>query len=310
MKQIRHIKYTGILTLVILFIVKISSAQQDPMYTQYMDNLLIVNPAYAGSKETGNLLMVARNQWVSFEGAPTTRSFSYNTPLKDYKIGLGFSVLSDKIGPLTQTGFYFDYSYFLRVGLKYKLGMGLKAGFSFYRASLTELNTIEPDPIYAKDIFKNFLPNFGVGAYLFSQDTYFGISVPKLVENTINREDYKTEYVSKEKINLYVVAGKKADLGEDVQLKVYSMLKLVQNAPVSVDITSLFGFKEKFWVGGMFRFGDSYGFLVQFDITEKIRIGYSYDLTFSELNAFSNGTHEIMLGYSFNLFNKNKHISK
>ncbi len=281
-------------------------AQQDPMYTQYMDNLLIINPGYAGSQETGRALLVARNQWVSFDGAPTTRSFSYNTPISRYNFGLGFSVLSDKIGPLNQTGFYFDYSYFLRVGTKYKLGMGLKGGFNFYRASLTELQTVDPDPIYSRDIFKNFLPNFGVGAFLFSNDTYFGLSIPKLVENKITRDNYSTEYINKEEIHIYAVAGKNFNIVEDVQLKTHSMLKWTQNAPPSVDITSMFGFKDKFWVGAMYRFGDSYGFLAQFNITGKMLIGYSYDLTFSELNAFSNGTHEIMFSYDIDIFNQKK----
>lgn len=284
-------------------------AQQDPMYTQYMDNLQIINPGYAGSQETGKIMVVARNQWVSFEGAPTTRSLSYHTSVNEYKIGLGFSVLSDKIGPLTQTGFYFDYSYFLRVGTKYKLGMGLKGGLSFYRASLTELQTVEPDPIYSRDIFKNFLPNFGVGAFLFSNDAYFGLSVPKLVENTITRENYSTQYVNKEEIHIYAVAGKRLRLADDVQLKTHSMLKWVQNAPLSVDVTAMFGFKEKFWMGGMLRFGDSYGILAQFNIAEKMLIGYSYDITFSELNAFSGGTHEIMLSYNLDIFQHKKRKS-
>jgi type IX secretion system PorP/SprF family membrane protein len=302
MKRIKQIVFTGIVVLAMLAISAPVFAQQDPMYTQYMDNLQIVNPGFAGSKETGNFMLVARNQWVSFDGAPKTRSFSYHTPLKEYKVGLGFSVLSDKIGPLTQTGVYFDYSYFLRMGEHYKLGLGLKGGFSFYRAALTELQTVSPDPIYSQDIFKNFLPNFGVGAFLFSDDTYFGISVPKLVENTINREEYSTEYVSKEKIHLYLVAGKKFNAGENIQLKTNSMLKLVKNAPISFDLTALVGFKEKFWVGGMYRFGSSYGILTQFNVSDKLLIGYSYDIIYSELNAFNNGTHEIMFSYNFDIF--------
>ena len=219
---------------------------------------------------------------------------------------MGFSVMNDRIGPLTQTGFYFDYSYFLQVGFKYKLGMGLKGGFSFYRAALTELNTVSPDPIYSRDIFKNFLPNFGVGAFLFSDDTYFGLSVPKLVENIISREEYTSQYISKEQIHYYFVVGKKFSLSENAQFKTYGMVKLIKNAPVSADITGMFGFKEKFWVGGMFRYGDSYGLLTQFNITNKILIGYSYDLTFSDINAFSNGTHEIMFRYNMNIFGHKK----
>ena len=278
------------------------SAQQDPMYTQYMNNLLIINPGFAGTKETGNFMLVSRNQWVSFSGAPKTHSFSYNTKLKDQKVGLGFSILSDIIGPQKQTGIYFDYSYLLDVSYDYKMGMGLKGGVSFYRAALTELNPIEADPIYSQDIYKNFLPNFGVGFYLFSDDTYFGFSAPNLIKNTISRDDYLTDYVQKEEVHLYLIAGKKFNLSEYFQLKTFSMIKYVKIAPITLDLTALFGFKEKFWVGGMFRLGDSYGILAQFQASEKMLIGYSYDLTYSELNPFNRGTHEIMFSHDFDIF--------
>ncbi len=134
----------------------------------------------------------------------------------------------------------------------------------------------------------------------------FGLSVPKLVENVISREDYRIEYVNKEEIHLYFVAGKKFDLSESMQLKTHSMIKAVKDAPLSLDLTALTGFQEKFWVGGMLRPGDSWGVLEQFNATENILIGYSYDLNFSGLNAFNNGTHEIMLSYNLNFF---KYIS-
>ncbi|NOR74703.1 MAG: type IX secretion system membrane protein PorP/SprF [Draconibacterium sp.] len=279
-----------------------ANAQQDAMYTQYMDNLLVINPAFAGSKEIGNLLMVSRTQWVSFDGAPKTFSFSYNTALKENNIGLGFSVLNDIIGPQKQTGVYFDYSHFFQVSEKFRLGMGLKVGVSFYRAALTELDPINPDPIFSNDIYENFLPNLGIGFYLFSDDTYFGLSVPKLIRNTINRDDYLTEHVQRQEIHIYFVAGKQFSLSENVQLKTNTMLRYVQIAPVTWDVTAMFGFKEQFWVGGMFRLGDSYGILAQFYVKEKIRIGYSYDITYSVLNTFNNGTHEIMFGYNFDIF--------
>ncbi len=302
MKLVKKISSVLIVVLAITAWNKEVFAQQDPMYTQYIDNLLVINPGFAGSQETGNLLMVSRNQWVSFDGAPNTLSFAYHTPLKEQNIGLGFSILNDRVGPQKQTGVYFDYSHFLQISEKYKLGMGLKGGVSFYRAALTELNPINPDPIFSNDIYKNFLPNFGVGLYLFSDDTYFGLSVPNLIRNTISRDDYETDYVRRQEIHLYAIAGKKFVLDENIQLKANSMLRILQNAPVSVDLTALVGFKEKLWVGGMFRLGDSYGVLAQFKINEKMLIGYSYDITYSALKAFNNGTHEIMFGYNFDIF--------
>lgn len=288
--------------LLILCLSKITLAQQDPLYTQYMDNLLIINPGFAGSQQTGSLMVVSRNQWVSFDGAPSTRSLSFHTPLKSQNIGLGFSILNDRIGPQKQTGIYLDYSYMLRISENYKMGMGLKGGIGFYRSALTELNPIYPDPIYAKDIYKNFLPNFGFGMYLYSSDTYLGLSVPNLIRNTVRRDEYLTDYMQKEEIHVYLMGGKKFILGQGIQLKTYTLFRYVNIAPLTWDITTMFGFRDKFWVGPMFRLGDSYGILAQFKISEKMLVGYSYDLTYSELNAFNNGTHEIMFNYNFNLF--------
>ena len=179
--------------------------------------------------------------------------------------------------------------------------MGLKGGVSFYQAALTELNPIDPDPIFSNDIYKNFLPNFGVGFYLYSEKTHFGFSVPKLIRNTISRDDYETDYIQKEEIHLYFIAGRKFILGENIQLKTNTLVRYVKIAPVTWDITAMVGFKEQFWFGGMFRLNDSYGILAQFKM-KKITIGYSYDITYSSLNTFNNGTHEIMFGYNFDIF--------
>lgn len=301
MRLVKKISSVLIVAIALLAFSNRAVAQQDPMYTQYMDNMLIINPGYAGSQNTGSFLMVSRNQWVSFEGAPKTLSFSYQTPFKEKNVGLGFSVMNDKIGPQKQTGVYFDYSYFLRISEKYKLGMGLKGGVSFYRAALTELDPIDPDPIFSNDIYKNFLPNLGVGFYLYSNDTYFGFSIPKLIRNNITRDDYATDYIQREEIHFYFNAGKKFSFGNNLQLKINTLVRYVRIAPVTWDVTTMLGFKEKFWVGGMFRLNDSYGILAQFKM-KRITIGYSYDITYSALSTFNAGTHEIMFGYNFNIF--------
>jgi type IX secretion system PorP/SprF family membrane protein len=302
MRGIRKITILCTAALAMLFGTGKISAQQDPLYVQYIDNLLVINPGFAGSKADGKMLLVSRNQWVSVTGAPKTHSLSYTTPLKNKNIGLGFSVMNDKIGPQQQTGVYFDYSYFLKISEKYRMGMGLKGGVSFYRAALTELNPIDPDPIFSKDIYKNFLPNLGVGIYMFSENTYFGISIPKLIENTITRDDYETGYVQKEKIHFYYVMGGQFKLAEDFDLKTSSMMRLAKGAPLSFDLTALAGFKERVWVGGMVRFKAAYGAIAQFQVTNKMVIGYSYELPVQQISNFSNGTHEIMFGYNFNIF--------
>nr|WP_319998364.1 type IX secretion system membrane protein PorP/SprF [uncultured Draconibacterium sp.] len=307
----KRIKIAAFLVLVLVFFLqgKEANAQQDPMYTQYMDNLQVLNPGYAGSKGVGNILMVARSQWVEFDGAPATRSFTYNTSYDEQNIGVGFSLMSDQIGPLKQTGFYADYSYFLKVSEKFKLGLGLKGGVSFYRASLVALQTVDSDPLFNHDIYENFLPNVGVGLFLFSENTYLGLSVPKLINNIIIDEDVKTDYISKQQRHMYFVAGHRIDFSEDFQLKTNGMMRWVRSAPLSVDVTVMGGFRDKFWVGAMYRFGDAYGLLTQFKPSPRMTIGYSYDVTISELSAFNSGTHEIMFSYNLDLFGRGGQVA-
>lgn len=304
MRIVKKIAVCWIVLLVLLINGRNVFAQQDALYTQYMDNLLVFNPGYAGANETGNALLVAREQWTSFDGAPSTRSFSYNTSIENKNVGIGFSVLSDKIGPIKQTGFYVDYSYFIKVSEDFKLGMGIKAGLSFYRANLSDLVTIDPDPIFDNDIYENSLPNVGVGFYLFSDKTYVGLSVPRLIKNTITRNDIATVYVDKQELHLYLVGGHQFELNEDFQLKASTMLRWVKNAPVSFEITGLFGFREVFWAGAMYRYDAAYAIITQLKPTPKMTIGYSYDITITDLNGYNNGAHEILFSYDIDLFNR------
>lgn len=277
-------------------------AQQRPTYTQYVDNMQVINPAFAGAQKKGTLLVLARSQWVQIEGAPSTRLMAYNSAVVSKRLGYGVSIISDKIGPLKETGVYFDYSFFLRVSDNYDLGMGVKGGVSFYRANLTDLQTIEGDPIFDNDIYANFLPNFGLGLHLFSKDTYFGLSIPRIIENEITRENVSTNYLDKQEMHFYFMAGHEFKLNENFQLQTHGMLKYVSGAPLSVDATAMVGFKKEFWLGGMCRFGDSFGFIARFKPTDKLSIGYSYDFIISELSEFQNGSHEISLSYDFELF--------
>ena len=289
-----------VLVIAVMFCVLESFAQQDPMYTQYMENILTLNPAYAGSKDLLSMMVVSRNQWVSMPGAPVTRSFAMHSPIKGQQMGLGFSFLSDHVGPVKQTGVYFDYSYTLSFSDRRSLSLGLKAGVNFFEAGIADLTTIDPnDPVFANDINRNFLPNFGVGAFYFTPKYYFGLSIPKLIENKINKNDVSTQSISKEQIHIFFMGGYVFDINRIVKFKPSILTKYVKNAPVSLDMTGTFLFYERFWLGAMYRVGDSFGGLMQIQATNQLKIGYSYDFPINKLGAFNNGTHEIMVTFDF-----------
>lgn len=308
MKKHRYIVYfKSLLSGIILgsgliFCALESSAQQDPMYTQYMDNLIIVNPAYAGSKDLLNLMVVSRNQWVSMPGAPVSRTFSMHSPIRESKMGLGFSILNDRVGPIKQTGVYFDYSYKLFFGNQQTLALGMKGGVNFYEANLTGLAVNDPnDPVFANDINQNFLPNMGVGAFFYTNKYYAGLSIPKLIENKINQNGVSSENVSAEQMHLFIMGGYVFDINRIVKFKPSIMLKYVKNVPVSVDLGATFLLYDRLWLGAIYRIGDSAGGMFQIQATDHLKVGYSYELSINQLGAYNNGTHEIMVSFDFNL---------
>ena len=291
-----------ILVFLLMFVAGKSFAQQDPMYTQYMENLMTINPAYAGSKDLLSMMAVSRNQWVSMAKAPDTRTLSIHMPIINTNMGLGLSILSDQIWPIKQNGLYLDYSYTLHFNNKRKLALGLKAGVNFYEAGIAELTTIDPeDPVFASDINHSFLPNLGVGAFYHTDRYYVGLSVPKLIKNTINKSGFSSGQFNREEVHIFFMSGYVFDVNRIVKFKPSILTRYVSNAPVSFDFNSTLVFFDRLWLGGMFRLGDSFGGLFQLQATNQLKIGYSYDLPISRLGAFNKGTHEIMVNFDFNL---------
>lgn len=279
--------------------------QQDPLYTQYLNNLVSVNPAYAGSSENLSIICLNRQQWVGLEGAPKTASLSMNTPLKFVNVGLGLSLIYDELGPFKQTGIYVDYSYHVNVTHSMKLSMGVKGGFNNYNMNLKELISHSlDDHIAGFGERKLFLPNFGVGLYLHSKNFYLGLSSPKLLENSLVDNESTLEIVDREERHYFLMGASLITMTDFLKMKPSFMTRVVFGAPLSVELTNSFIINDRLWLGAMYRFGDSVGGLVQFQISPQLRVGYAYDMTQSKLRNESSGTHEIMLSWDFLLSNQ------
>ncbi len=294
--------YYAVFVLVTFLISAKTYAQQETMYTQFMSNVLSINPAYAGSKDMLSMTAVSRNQWVGIEGAPETQTFSIHSPFTKYHMGLGLSFMKDKVGPVSQSGASIDYSYTIDFNRRRYLAFGLKGGVNFYSAGLSDLKLIdEEDVVFQSDIVRRFLPNVGVGVYYYTDRFYAGLSVPKLIENVINtHEGYSSEYVNREELHLFFMSGYVFDINRILKFKPHFMVKFVQDAPISVDLSAQFLIYDHLWLGAMYRLGDSFGALVQFQISTQLKVGYSYDLSTNDLGSFNSGTHEIMISYDFN----------
>jgi type IX secretion system PorP/SprF family membrane protein len=287
-----------------LFVWK-ASAQQDPMFTQYMHNPVSINPAYAGSRGTLNFVAMHRQQWVGMDGAPKTLTLSVNSPFLKYNVGVGLSLIYDEIGPVKQTGIYADYSYTLKVTNQTKLAFGLKGGVNIYDVNLLNLIGANGDDYIA--LFgarKMYLPNFGVGSYLYSKRFYLGFSIPKMLQNSLSDNKNTLNYANREERHIFLTGGFVVDIAENIKFKPSAIARIVGGSPLSAEFSAAVLLHDKLWLGGMYRLGDSVGAMVKFDITDQLSLGYSYDLTQSGLRYYNQGTHEIFVSYDLSFNNK------
>lgn len=274
-------------------------AQQEAMYTQYMHNQLTVNPAYAGSSGMLSAMALARNQWQGFEGAPKTRTFSLHAPIEKYNLGTGVSIISDRIGPVKQNSFFIDFAWHMPLR-KGALAMGIKAGFDMMEINLAALKTDQSnDPYFQQNINNDYNLNFGVGLYYYSPRFYLGVSIPHMFEQLYyyNSKSKSTDFSKK---HYFVTSGTLIDLNEFIKLKPSVLFKIVSGAPVSIDVSANIILYDKFWIGANYRIEDSLGFMLQYQLSNQVRVGYAYDLTNSKIRTYSNGTHELMVSYDFN----------
>ncbi len=270
-------------------------AQQEPTYTQYMFNTQTINPAYAGTWGTTGFMALAREQWTGIENAPSTQTFSFQTLHKNENVGLGLNIINDKFGLEKRLSVFGDYSYLVQIDEELKLRLGLKVGFSSYSNNLSSYDVIESDPRFMGSSKYQFMPNFGVGAFLYKEKYYFGLSVPKIVNNEFKAENnYSTQAEIR---NLFIMGGYVFNLSDRIKFKPTMLGKMTAGAPVQLDFTGNFLIADRFWLGAMVRTGDSFGFLAQWVISNKLRFGYSVDFTTSRLRSYQNGTHEVMISY-------------
>ncbi|MEN8119225.1 MAG: type IX secretion system membrane protein PorP/SprF [Bacteroidota bacterium] len=285
------------------------SAQQDAMFTHYMFNTIAVNPAYAGSRDAFTITGLHRSQWVGFEGAPITQTLTMHTPIPLKNSGIGLSFVNDKIGPMRTTSFYVDYSYTIQIGKKSHLAFGFKAGANMLKGDLTSLSLTDPnDPAYISDTQSEFLPNFGFGLYYNTDNYYAGISVPKLLENDFknNSVSGSTDLGGEEK-HYFLIAGSIFNIGQQFKIKPTTFVKVTNAAPIEADITATLIYKDKVWLGGMFRTGDAAGMLMGINITDVLAVSYSFDFSYTNSTfKYNQGSHEIMLRYDLVLKNEKK----
>lgn len=283
-------------------------AQQDPQYTQYIYNPVVINPAYAGNRGVLSVVGLHRSQWVGLDGAPRTQSLSIHSPINESKVGLGVSIVNDALGPQQETYIGVDFSYTIETSDFGRLSFGLKGGGRLLDVNFDQLNLLDPTDInFAQNIDNQFSPVVGVGLYYHSQKFYAGLSVPNVLETNHFDESNQpgiSSSFAEESINYYGILGYTFDINESVIFKPSTLVKLVAGAPLQVDFSANFLIYEKLHLGAAYRWSAAVSGLVGFQATDSMLIGVSYDRESTDLGdqVFNDGSFEVFL--RFELFKK------
>jgi type IX secretion system PorP/SprF family membrane protein len=277
-------------------------AQQDPQYTQYMYNMNIINPAYTGSTEGLAVGALYRSQWVGIDGGPETFTFNIHSPVGK-QVGLGLSVISDEIGPVKETNAYLDFSYTVPVGTVTKLAFGIKGGFTFHDIGLIGLDVIDDfDPNFQSNINET-TPNIGAGIYFYKPNKYYiSASVPNILNGV--HLDTQGRKIGSESEHFFAAAGYVFDLSENFKLKPHALLKYTLDAPLSYDINANVFMYDLVEVGLGYRLEDSFSGMINFQVSDNLRIGYAYDAIRSDLDIVTNSSHEIFINFDLNFSTK------
>ncbi|KAA9340157.1 PorP/SprF family type IX secretion system membrane protein [Adhaeribacter soli] len=280
-------------------------AQQSAQYTQYIFNGLVINPAYAGSKEMWNLSAIYRDQWAGLEGAPTTQTFSVDGTVKKNKIGLGLQAINDRLGAQGQLSVLASAAIRMPLSGKSKLSFGLAGGATQHSLDGTALKaTASNDPDIPNSKITEIVPSVKAGFYFHTDRLYVGLSGADLVP-------VKNEFVLTPERHYFLTSGYVFDLGEHVKFKPSFLLKEDFNGPTNLDLNAFVLFAERIWIGSSYRTGvnlfkktgaaknvdlaNAWAGIAEVYLTPKIKLGYSYDVTLTGLSSYP--SHEFSLGY-------------
>lgn len=291
------------LTLMLLLLCKVSSfAQQEAMFSQYMFNGLVINPAYAGSSEVFNASALYRKQWVNVIGAPETYALAMDIPVYSKKVGLGLNLYNDRLGILNNFAANGIYSY--RIILpKGALSMGIQAGVTQINADFrsARLNSSNSADNAFAEMLNQWMFNVGTGIYYYTEEFYIGLSSPHLINNNF-RSDFAEQAYSHNP-HYFLNTGYIFKLSDELKFKPSTLVKVVAGSPVQVDINSNIYFYDLVGLGVSYRSGESLVSIFELQASRQFRFGYAYDYPLNQIKTFTSGSHEVMLRYFLHLKN-------
>jgi type IX secretion system PorP/SprF family membrane protein len=282
-------------------------AQQDPNFSMYFFNPMAYNPGYAGSRDLLSGTLVHRSQWVKMPGAPVSQSLNVHSRLPDQRIGLGFSAYNDAAGPWKNTGFGLTFAYHLPLSEKAQLAFGITGNLSNVRIDFERVNyEDQADPSFINNADQKWVPDAAAGFYLYMPRFYAGLSTTHLIENYFHFTEADGADFSKFYRQYYLTSGVVVPISENVDFRPSILLKYVQAAPLAGEVDASFIFYERLFLGAGFRTAKRVDIagtdnvavgIVQFQITNFLSAGYSYDYYINRNGTYNSGTHEFMLGW-------------
>ena len=301
--KFKHIKVLMLLA-VMLFAYLKSIAQTEPMYSQYMFNMLGVNPAYAGSREASSFNFFQRSQWIGLQGAPQTTSFSFDQSILNKRAGWGIQFYDDKIGVEKADGINIMGSTRIQVSENGILSGGLSLGLMNYRIDLMNVTgRFTPnDPAFYSNLNK-WMPSLGLGVYYNTDNFYAGVSIPNILKSRLTAFDLIRSGLQKvNQKHIFLTTGIVIPINEDLKLKPSTMIKMVEGAPIEADFNTNIWLRDIIGVGVSYRTGDAVIGMAEIQANQNLRFGYAYDMTISPLKFYNTGTHEIMIRYEIGNF--------
>ncbi|MBL7741544.1 MAG: type IX secretion system membrane protein PorP/SprF [Chitinophagaceae bacterium] len=306
-------------------------AQQKPHYTQYILNQYIVNPALTGIENYIDLKGSHRHQWVGIRDAPVTTYLTLHGPIgkKDYRTtatsyempgenprgkryweeytaaephhGIGMQIINDVTGPLSNFSMYATYAYHLGLTPRTSLSGGFGVGINRISLDADKLDfgdvTVDP-VVYSTGLNRNTRLDVMAGLYLYSADYFIGVSAQQIVPQKI---DFSNNYIrpneGKTVPHLFATAGYRFLVGNDFNFIPSVMVKYVQPLPTQVEVNGKLQYHDLAWIGASYRHKDGFAGMLGLNVSNTFNVGYAYDYTTSELNNYSKGTHEIVVGF-------------
>lgn len=272
-------------------------AQQDAQFTQSLLNPNTVNPAFAAARNSFNISLLHRTQWINIEGRPLTQTLSVSSPLPNDKLSVGVNVLNDKIGPAQELYTNLDVAYTLFLRDYRQFSFGVKAGAHMLHVDFSKLNSQHPDDSeLLQNIDNKIVPQFGFGLLYQTEKLFLGMSIPDLLE-TKHLKQNQTDYIAKERMSLYFSGGYAFDIREGLQFQPSFQSKMLTGSPLQVDVAASFMWNEKFSAGVAYRLSSAVSGIVSYKVLPQLQVGVAYDYELTDMSQLTPGSYEFVLKF-------------